>query len=245
MSTAATDWERRQLWLGSRIDAGGRVVARHWLALLNLALGVVVSLPLLAPLLMFWGWEAPAALIYRAYSYLCHQFAQRSWFLFGDRFTISLGELWLLYGIASVETSRRFLGDAELGWKMAWSDRMVSFYGGWFLFSLVHTVRRHRRGGLHLRTGLALMAPMLLDGGTHLLSDLTGGVGSGFRDSNAWLVVLTGGALSPAFYAGDAWGTFNSLMRLGTGLLAAAGLMLWLLPLLDRYTTAPTAHVLR
>ena len=54
------------------------------------------------------------------------------------------------------------------------------------------------------------------------------------RQSNAWLALLTGNLLPPAFYAGDAWGSFNSVARLVTGLLAVFGLIFWLLPLLDR-----------
>ena len=77
------------------------------------------------------------------------------------------------------------------------------------------------------------MLPMAVDGITHMLSDLWG-VTAGFRQSNAWLAVLTGNLLPPTFYAGDAWGSFNSLARLVTGLLAAFGLIFWLLPLVDR-----------
>jgi hypothetical protein len=42
----------------------------------------------------------------------------------------------------------------------------------------------------------------------------------GFRESNAWLAWLTGGAFAPTFYAGNAVGSFNWWMRLITGLLA-------------------------
>ena len=70
-----------------------------------------------------------------------------------------------------------------------------------------------------------------------MISDLWG-VTAGFRQSNAWLAVLTGNLLPPTFYAGDAWGSFNSLARLGTGLLAAFGLIFWLLPIVDRALSA-------
>jgi len=117
---------------------------------------------------------------------------------------------------------------------------MVSFYGGWFLFALLYGLLRGRvRGlrpvgrGLPWQAALLLMLPMAVDGITHMISDLWG-VTAGFRQSNAWLVVLTGNLLPPTFYAGDAWGSFNSLARLATGLLAAFGLIFWLLPFVDR-----------
>ena len=117
---------------------------------------------------------------------------------------------------------------------------MVSFYGGWFLFALLYGLLRGRvrwlhpiGRGLRWQTALLLMLPMAVDGGTHMLSDVWG-VTAGFRQSNAWLALLTGNLLPPTFYAGDAWGSFNSLARLVTGLLAAFGLTFWLLPLVDR-----------
>jgi uncharacterized membrane protein len=120
-----------------------------------------------------------------------------------------------------------------LGWKLAWSDRMVSFYGGWFLFALLYGLLRDRVRGLRWQVALLLMLPMALDGTTHMINDLWG-VTAGFRQSNAWLAALTGNLLPTAFYAGDAWGSFNSLARLVTGLLAAFGLIFWLLPIVDR-----------
>jgi hypothetical protein len=59
---------------------------------------------------------------------------------------------------------------------------------------------------------------MAVDGGSHLVSDFAG-LGQGFRDSNLWLAELTNGAFSPAFYSGDGLGSFNSWMRLLTGVL--------------------------
>jgi uncharacterized membrane protein len=135
---------------------------------------------------------------------------------------------------------RHFLGTPALGWKLAWSDRMVSFYGSWFLFVLLYGLLRGRvRGlrpvgrGLSWRAALLLMLPMAVDGITHMISDLWG-VTAGFRQSNAWLAALTGNVLPSTFYTGDAWGSFNSAARLVTGLLAAFGLIFWLLPLVDR-----------
>jgi hypothetical protein len=65
-----------------------------------------------------------------------------------------------------------------------------------------------------------------LDGGTHAVSDFAG-IGQGFRDTNAWLAVLTNNVLPATFYVGDALGSFNSIMRFITGLLAGLGIA-WL-----------------
>jgi hypothetical protein len=75
---------------------------------------------------------------------------------------------------------------------------------------------------------------MAVDGTSHLISDLAG-IGQGFRDSNVWLAALTNHALPPGFYAGDAWGSFNSLMRLLTGILFGLGIVWFGFPYLDDF----------
>jgi len=69
----------------------------------------------------------------------------------------------------------------------------------------------------------------VLDGGTHTFSDFAG-IGNGFRDTNEWLANLTNHSLPPTFYAGDALGSFNSLMRLLSGLLAGLGITWFAFP---------------
>jgi uncharacterized membrane protein len=71
-----------------------------------------------------------------------------------------------------------------------------------------------------------LLLPITVDGGTHAISDFAG-IGQGFRDTNEWLAVLSNNSLPTTFYAGDALGSFNSLMRFATGLLAGLGVV-WL-----------------
>jgi len=241
-STAAVaghpDWVRR-------IDTVGRTLARHWLLAFNLALGVWAGLPWLGPVFMHWGWAGPARAIYWLYGLFCHQMAQRSWFLFGKDFSPTLAEINRVSGAGSTMSAlRHFIGNPEMGWKLAWSDRMVSFYGSWFLFGLLHAALRDRKHGLHWRTAILLVLPMAVDGITHLVSDLWG-IGSGFRDSNAWLATLTGSSFPATFYAGDAWGSFNSVVRLVTGPLAALGIIFCILPELDRLTGRTAALPLR
>ena len=73
---------------------------------------------------------------------------------------------------------------------------------------------------------------MFVDGATHLISDIqvANQFGAGFRDTNAWLAQLTGNALPPWFVAGDAVGSFNSIMRWMSGALFGVGLAWFLLP---------------
>jgi len=113
---------------------------------------------------------------------------------------------------------RQFIGNPEMGWKVAWSDRMVSMYTSIWFVGLLYGPLRKQMKPFSLWTFALLLLPMAVDGLTHAFSDLAG-LGNGFRDSNFWLQTLTHHALTSAFYQGDALGSFNSWMRLITGLL--------------------------
>lgn len=213
-------------------------VARHWVHLVVFVLGVWTLAPWLAPLFMHLGWTGPGKAVYAVYSFFCHQLPERSWFFFGESFTYPLDRIAAVWpDSATMLGVRRFVGNETMGWKLAWSDRMVSFYGGFFLFGLLYIALRGRilRSGWQMswRWLVLLLLPIALDGVSHMVSDL-GGLGVGFRETNAWLSALTSHAMPPAFYAGDGWGSFNSIMRLATGLLASFALIFWAFPLVDR-----------
>lgn len=191
----------------------------RWYRVFVTASLLFVLLPWVAPVLMQLGLEVPARWIYSAYGLLCHQLPQRSFFLFGPSASYSLptiqqawqdtGDPWVL---------RQFIGTAAMGYKVAWSDRMVTLFTSIPVAAMVWWPLRRWVRALPL-WGFALLAlPMAIDGGTHVLSDLSG-IGQGFRDTNAWLAGLTGGLMPADFYAGDALGSFNSWMRLVTGAL--------------------------
>lgn len=224
------------LSVAARIDRLAAAIFHHGLIWAVAVMLLFVGLPFLAPILMAAGWAGPGELIYKFYSFFCHQLPQRSWFLFGPKLTYTLEEISRVYPATDTWSLRAFYGAPELGWKVAWSDRMISFYTMTPLFGLLYVLLRHLRPLRPLPWPLLLLAlaPLAFDGATHALSDLLFGVsGGGFRDINHWLAVLTGNAF-PVFYAGDHAGTFNWWMRLLTGLLAAWGLAFWAFPRLDQ-----------
>ncbi len=209
---------------------------RHWLALVLAAMLFFVLLPFAAPLAMHAGWEPLGILLYKLYAPFCHQLPQRSWFLFGQKLTYRLDEIAQVYPSTDLLRLRAFYGTPALGWKVAWSDRMISFYAMIPVFGLLYAALR--RAGrpprpIAWRLLLVLLLPLALDGGSHALSDLLYGVsGGGFRDTNAWLAWLTHSAW-PGFYASDHFGTFNWWLRLITGLLAAWGVAFCAFPWVD------------
>ena len=208
-------------------------LARHWLAVFNILWGVFVILPWLAPVMMRVGLTSPAKSVYFAYSFVCHQLPERSYFLFGSQPTYSLAQINRVWPGNNPVTLRQFIGNAQFGYKVAWSDRMISMYGGIWLGALAFAWVCRRFKSISLWTYALCAAPMAIDGTTHLISDLWG-IGQGFRDSNEWLAVLTNHALPAWFYAGDALGSFNSWMRLFTGLVFGLGTAALMLPYLEQ-----------
>jgi uncharacterized membrane protein len=123
-----------------------------------------------------------------------------------------------------------------MGWKVAWSDRMVSMFTSLWLFGILWGVVKQKIKPLPWLGLILLVLPMAIDGTTHLFSD-PAGIGQGFRDSNAWLASLTNNAFPATFYAGDAWGSFNAWMRLITGVLFGLGIVWFVFPYLDEAFT--------
>jgi uncharacterized membrane protein len=163
--------------------------------------------------------------------------AQRSFFLFGPRLMYDLDELPVTTSgrLSDTLVLRAFRGNQTLGWKVAWSDRMVYMYGGLLLAGLVYRVYfvKRRPMPLRLRWVFLLMVPLALDGITHLVSDQSG-LASGFRYDNAWLAQATGFMFPEGFYRGDALGSFNSLVRMISGLLFAMAIGGLIFPLIDQ-----------
>lgn len=205
----------------------GDWLAHHWLEMFFLGYGLWVWLPWLAPMLMHVGWDRAGRALYFIYSFFCHQLPERSFFLFGQKTMYSLTEIQSAWqNTLNPLILRKFIGNTEMGWKVAWSDRMISFYTSVWIFAVLWLPFRRKMKPLPWWGFALFLLPIALDGGTHAISDVAG-IGQGFRDSNQWLGVLTNNTLPASFYGGDALGSFNSWMRLITGLLAGLAIV-WL-----------------
>jgi uncharacterized membrane protein len=182
-------------------DRMSHFFSQHWFFAFSLVLGLYVILPFLAPVFMQIGWNGAGRVIYFIYSWLCHQLPERSFFIFGPKFTYSLAEVQSVWqNTLNPLILRQFIGNSEMGWKVAWSDRMVSMFTSIWLFGLIWWLLRRRLKSLPWWGLVLFLLPMAVDGTTHFFSDLAG-IGQGFRDSNTWLVVLTHQAFSASFYA--------------------------------------------
>ena len=147
-------------------------LARHWLAIFNILAFLYVGLPTLAPVLMYLGLEGSAKIIYTVYRPLCNQLPQRSWFLFGPQLAYVAPEFMERLGIDVVHNlaARTFIGNENLGYKMALCERCTAIYGAIFLFGLLYVLGRRRVRPLPWWGYVAGLLPMALDGGYQFLS---------------------------------------------------------------------------
>ncbi|MCC6176963.1 MAG: DUF2085 domain-containing protein [Chloroflexi bacterium] len=159
---------------------------RHWLLGVNVCVVVFVGLPLLAPALMAYGFTDAANTIYTAYHAVCHQWAFRSFFLFGPQWTYAASDLEVLGGPGAAYT---LVGSPTLGYKVAFCERDLAIYLAVLAAGLVYAVRRGRTDGLSLVSYALLILPMALDGVSQLL---------GWRESSAELRILTGALFGAA-----------------------------------------------
>lgn len=209
-------------------------ISHHWFETFLILYGIWVWLPFLAPVFMKLGMRSAADVIYFIYSFFCHQLPERSFFVFGEKPMYSLNEIQAAWqDTINPMILRKFTGNDWMGWKIAWSDRMISFYTSVWLFALAWWPLRRQARPLSWWVFVLLLLPIAIDGSTHAISDLAG-IGQGFRDTNRWLVTLTNNSLPGTFYAGDALGSFNSWARFVTGLMAGYGIAWFVFPYIFR-----------
>ena len=217
----------RRIPLNILINRIALAVSRHWFETFLVIYGIWVFTPFLAPFFMYIGWTGAGKAIYFIYSFFCHQLPERSFFLFGEKTMYSLNEIQVAWqDTINPMILRQFIGNESMGWKIAWSDRMISFYTSVWFFTILWWPFRHKIKPLSWLGFVLLLLPLIIDGVTHTISDFAG-IGQGFRDTNQWLVILTNHSLPATFYPGDALGSFNSIMRFFSGLLAGFSIV-WL-----------------
>ena len=170
---------------------------RHWLAVLVGILFVYSLTPVLAPMLKAAGLDGLAQLIYQPYKLMCHTYAFRSFFLFGDQFVYSRPQFEQLSGIdtagfAGLIQSRNFLGNAEMGFKVALCQRDVAIYFSMAIGGVIYALTRRRAKPFPFLLLLLIgVVPIGLDGFSQLLSQPPFNL-IAYRESDWLLRTLTG-----------------------------------------------------
>ena len=81
---------QKPLSTGARLNIFLLRIARNWMRVVLVFIGVYAVLPWVAPVLMQTGAESAGRAIYTLYTPMCHQMAFRSFFLFGDQYAYPL-----------------------------------------------------------------------------------------------------------------------------------------------------------
>jgi uncharacterized membrane protein len=177
-------------------------LSKHYLAIFNILIFLYVGVPFLAPVLMNASLAAPANLIYRVYGYVCHQFAFRSFFLFGEQ-NIYPREEANIEGISTYEqvtrtdgsdlfAARDFIGDEFLGFKVALCERDVAIYAGILLFGIIFAITNRKIKPIHWILWILIgIVPIGLDGLSQLISQLPFGL-LPYRESTPLFRIMTG-----------------------------------------------------
>jgi uncharacterized membrane protein len=143
------------------------------------AIAAFVAGALAAPVLAVAGWQSASVALYAAYHFACHQWAFRSFFVFGSApVGIYTQQQLADQGLDPFS----FIGSSDLGWKMAFCERDLAIYIGLLVVGLIYAPHRDMRPASFGLYAL-LILPMAVDGFTQLF---------GWRESTWQLRVATG-----------------------------------------------------
>ncbi len=213
------DLYRKRAQRGQKMSGGDKFAlwfSSKYMLVFSLILLFYIGIPVLAPTLMKAGATMPATILYKMYSPLCHQFGFRSFFIFGEQPYYPLKESGVAgegTGLIDFETAtgipnladpfsptrwdaRRYVGDEEVGYKIALCERDMSIYGAMLLFALLFWATGYRIKPLHWAIWLIVGVGFIgLDGFSQLLSQFEIPVLSEllpYRESTPFLRIFTG-----------------------------------------------------
>ncbi len=201
-------------------------IKRYAIHIIIILIGLYIIFPVLAPVLMRFGLDKPAKLIYWLYSHLCHQLAYRSWFIFGEEafFPLSEANVWdglsyqQAFGLpgSDFDAARSIIGNEIYGYKIALCQRDLAIYCALFFFGLVYLITGKRIKKINIFLWVLLgVIPLGFDGLTQLIKNIPIKTISSiiFRESTPLLRTWTGAAFG--FFTG--WYIFPSIDSLIRG----------------------------
>jgi len=165
----------------TKSDQIGLWFSKYYLAIFTIMVFLYVSMPFVAPVLMKVGAEKPAKMIYRVYGFVCHQLAFRSWFLFGEQIAYPR-EAAGVTGFKTYEeatglsgddllSAREFIGNPQIGYKVALCERDVAIYGGILIFGILYAILGRKMKSIHWVIWILIgIVPIAIDGVSQLLS---------------------------------------------------------------------------
>jgi uncharacterized membrane protein len=119
-------------------------------------------------------------LIYKIYGGMCHQLSYRSWFLFGEQAVypreVAGIEGYITFFQATgldengIIAARNFVGNAQIGYKMALCQRDIAIYGAMFVFGVLFSLTGRKWKSLPIWAWLLFgIVPIAVDGFSQLI----------------------------------------------------------------------------
>ena len=193
----------------TRSDRFSFWISKHYLFIFNLFLILYVGIPFTAPVFKKVGWNGPAEVVYKIYSPLCHQWAFRSFFLFGEQayyphVAAKMAGVLTFEQVSGITdtndparlAARNYEGNPVVGYKVAFCERDVAIWGAMALFGILYAATGRRLPKMHwIIWGLIGILPIGLDGFSQLFSQIPSAFIQSFlpyRESTPFLRVLTG-----------------------------------------------------
>lgn len=190
------------------VDKGIYRFTFHWVAFFNLLLLVFIIPFFAGPYLMQAGNARLSRALYTIYGTTCHQFPERSFYLYGEKLTYTWEEL-VDAGLDPTllpHERQHFLGSAQLGYKMLVCQRDVVIYLGMVVFGVLYNLLARRwLKPLPFWALLLFLVPMAVDGMTQA---------SGVRESTPVLRTLSGLCVA----AGSVWFAYPHIEMAMAGL---------------------------
>ena len=195
---------KQKVW--TKADSFSSWFSKHYMLLFNLAVAVYLGLAFLAPVLMKVKMELPATVLYKAYSLVCHQLGFRSFYLFGEQYyypraaagipgVLTFSQASGLSegnGVEDLFNARSFVGNEQMGYKVALCERDVAIYGGILIFGILFSLSGFRLPPLPWYLWILVgILPIAVDGFSQLLSQPPLSF-LPYRESTPTLRVLTG-----------------------------------------------------
>ena len=189
-----------------RSDTFDLWISNHYMLFFNTLVAIYFGLTFLAPVLAKAGYQRPARWVYGAYSLVCHQLAYRSFYLFGEQIVYpraaagvdnlkSFAEATGLSEgneVADVWAARSFIGNQQVGYKIALCERDLAIYGSILAFGILFSISGRRLKSIPWWLWLLLaILPIGLDGFSQLFSQPPLNF-IPYRESTPALRVITG-----------------------------------------------------
>jgi uncharacterized membrane protein len=155
----------------------------YFILLIIILLTIYLLFAFLAPVFMKGNFQSTGKILYLFYSKFCHQYAHRSWFLFGEQAYYpayvptdselkSINDVFQI-SIEEIDESRKIIGNENAGYKVAICQRDLAIYSSLLLFAFAYIILRKKIRKISIYSWFIFgVIPLGVDGIWQLISTM-------------------------------------------------------------------------